>query len=802
MKRPALWMITYYIIGLWIGYYLKEWYLGLGAFVIVTLIGVLLYKTYYWKPIILLPLICFFAYLNLIGHMKAYEYPVDKTPFYSIEGQMVGIIRDMTIKDGEGNLLVEVSALEVMNKTYERPILIKVYGKKINGVKIGDKVSITGKISKLYPPSNPGGFNEKMYYNIRGIHYKCYMKTYRVIDYKVGYVSHIKYSLKRALLKLRTKASNTYDQLLPAKEAQLMKAMLLGDKSGITLDTKGQFSKAGISHILAISGLHVAIIGYGLFNLMTCFIAKKRALWVTVLFLLFYCVLTGGSVSTIRASFMLIVSLMAYFFGRSYDIYSSLATVALVILMINPLYMWDIGFLLSFSSVLGIVTLVPALNGLYNKSNNKIVSLMNVSVAATLGTLPVILYNYYDIQIYGIGVNLIVVPLMTVVVLMGFLALICGSMSILLGKLCVGIVYYILMLYDVITKFVGKLPFHTLTIGRPSWLYLMLIILFIVLIALVKNRHITMSQWKRCLFINLTLVGVVTLITWLQPKLLQMTHLAIGQGDSTVMITPSKHVFVVDGGGSRKKEVLVPDTGYYTIKPFLKYHGVSEIESLFMTHSDQDHVGGLIELLDYFTVNRVIIPYGYKDKKEEDKLLNKLLAKADEKHVPVSYMQTGDVIEAGEVAIEAMYPSKNVQGYKSNNAYSLVLAIDYKGFRSLLTGDIEKEEEKLLNQMLADRLHSDIIKVPHHGSKSSSTEGFVQNVNPVLAIISCGRDNRYGHPHEEIVDRYKELSVPIYNTAEDGAVMIKTDGQSMGIQTYNTEREDYYRLTLNMRDKK
>ncbi len=149
-----------------------------------------------------------------------------------------------------------------------------------------------------------------------------------------------------------------------------------------------------------------------------------------------------------------------------------------------------------------------------------------------------------------------------------------------------------------------------------------------------------------------------------------------------------------------------------------------------------------------------------------------------------------------------MYPSKKVQGYKSNNAYSLVLAIDYKGFRSLLTGDIEKEEEKLLNQMLADRLHSDIIKVPHHGSKSSSTEGFVQKVNPVLAIISCGRDNRYGHPHEEIVDRYKELSVPIYNTAEDGAVMIKTDGQSMGIQTYNTEREDYYRLTLNMRDKK
>lgn len=137
----------------------------------------------------------------------------------------------------------------------------------------------------------------------------------------------------------------------------------------------------------------------------------------------FYCVLTGGSVSTTRASFMLIVSLMAYFFGRSYDIYSSLATVAMVILMINPLYMWDIGFFLLsfFSSVLGIVTLVPALNGLYNKKkNNKIVSLMNVSVAATLGTLPVILYNYYDIQIYGVGVNLIVVPLMTVVVLMGF----------------------------------------------------------------------------------------------------------------------------------------------------------------------------------------------------------------------------------------------------------------------------------------------------------------------------------------------------------------------------------------------
>ncbi len=800
MRRPALWMITYYIIGLLIGYYIKEWYLGLGVFGIMTLIGVLLYKTYYWKPILLLPLICFFAYLNVVGQMISYEYPSDKVPFYSIEGQIVGTIQDMKIEEGDGNLLVEVSEMKVKNKTYKKPVLIKVYGKKIEGVKIGDKVSIIGKISKLLPPANPGGFNEKMYYNIRGIHYKCYMKAYRVIDHKVGYFNDIKYSLKRALYKLRNKATVTYDQLLPAKEAQLMKAMLLGDKTGMTADTKNQFAKAGISHILAISGLHVAIIGYGLFNLMTHFIAKKKALWVTILFLIFYCVLTGGSVSTIRASFMIIVGLMAYFFGRSYDIYSALATAAMIILIINPLYILDIGFLLSFSSVIGIITLLPALNGLYNKTNNKIISLMNVSLAATLGTLPVILYSYYEIQLYGIGVNLIVVPLMSVVVLMGFLALILGSMSLLLGKLCIGIVYYILMLYDYITKLVGKLPFHTITVGRPSWLYLILIILFIVLIALVRNRNITIGQWKRCMFLNLTFFGVVTLITWLLPKPLQMTHLAIGQGDSTVMITPSQHVFIVDGGGNRKKDALAPDTGYYTIKPFLKYHGISKIDSLFMTHSDQDHVGGLIELMDYFTVKRLIIPYGYKYKKEEDKLLNKLVAKAYEKHVTISYMQTGDVIGAGEVVIEAMYPSKDIQGYKSNNAYSLVLAIDYKGFSSLLTGDIEKEEEELLNQMFADGLYSDIIKVPHHGSKTSSTKGFVQNVNPVVAIISCGRDNRYGHPHREIVDRYNGLSVPIYNTAEDGAVVIKTDGQSMGITTYNTEREDYYKLTLNMRD--
>ncbi|QUI23885.1 DNA internalization-related competence protein ComEC/Rec2 [Vallitalea pronyensis] len=801
MKRPAMWMIGYYLIGLWVGYTVKDWYISIGIFAIMTCVSVLLYKTYYWKPIILFPLICFFAYLHINGHVKSYEYPGDMASFNSVESQLVGTIQDMAIEAGEGHLLLDVSEITVGNKTYKKNLRIKVYGSGLQDVSIGHRVRVTGKLIKLWPSENPGGFNEKLYYNIRGIHYKCYMKSYQLEDDGAGYISRIPYTIRRGLYNLRYRATTIYERLLPHEEAQLMKAMLLGDKSGMTRETKDQFTKAGIAHVLAISGLHVGIIGYGLFHLMTCFIAKKRALWLTVLFLVFYCMLTGGSISTVRASFMLIVGLMAYLFGRNYDVYSSLAIAAMVLLIINPLYLWDIGFLLSFSSVIGIVTCLPALNGLYNKKNNSIISLVNVSIGATLGTLPVILYNYYEIQLYGIGVNLLVVPLMTIVVLMGFLALLLGSISMIFGKLCIGIVYYIFMLYDVITQWVGELPYHTVTIGRPSWPHLICIIICIVLIAMIKNPKITWRQWKKYMYANAIFFGIVTLILSIQPRPLQMTHLAIGQGDSTVIITPSKHAFVVDGGGNRKKDPLAPDTGYYTVRPFLKYHGISHIESIVMTHSDQDHVGGLIELMDYFTVKRLIVPYGYKDKKDEDMLLNKLLAKASQKHVPISYMQTGDVLDVGEVSMEAIYPTKNTQRYKNNNAYSLVLAIDYRGFRSLLTGDIEEEAEELLHQKLADSLQSDIIKVPHHGSRTSSSEKFVHHVNPAIAIISAGRDNVYGHPHQDIIDRYKELGVSLYHTAEDGAVMIKTDGYHMGIRTHMTKREDYYPLALHIKKK-
>lgn len=791
MKRPALLITIYYILGLAIGAYINRWYLVMIAMGIMVLLSLYLHKIYNMRALMLLPLVCLLAYVNLHGHMRVYDYPADESFEHRVEGQMDGSIEDMQLEDGEGYLILQVDTLEIKGVTYREPVKIKIYGKGFKGLGIGDAIQVRGKLNKLYPPMNPGGFHEKRYYGTKGFHYTAYAGSYNHIASRDNLLEHYIHKIKNGFYLIRQKGLRVIDKILPSDQSRLIKAMILGDKSGLNRMIKERYAKAGISHILAISGLHVAIIGYGLFLILCSVMNKKKALWVTVVFLGVYCLLTGGSVSTIRASLMLTVGLMAFFFGRSYDIYSSLAVVGLFLLVLNPLYLWDVGFLLSFSSVIGIVTLVPILDRWFNPRQYKIVSLIHVSVGATIGTLPVILYNYYEFQTYGILANLLVVPLMTIVVAMSFIALLVGSLSLPIGGFVIGIVYYILLFYDYLTQLIQKLPFHTITIGRPSLLYMVLLLVLIILLGIPYSEYVVFHQWKKWMIGYMVVVVVVSIYVMITPRYLMMTHLAIGQGDSTVIRTPSNHVFVVDGGGNRMKRQDEPDTGYYILRPYLKYNGIHKIDGLFMTHSDRDHVGGLIELMDYFPVERLYIPYGYKEKKEEDGLLTALLQKARDKKVAISYIQAGDTIEVGQVTLRTLYPYPGIS-YQGNNAYSTVLKVQYGEYENLLTGDIEAEEEKLLYDKLADELHSDIIKVPHHGSKSSSTKGLIGYVSPKIAVVSSGRDNAYGHPHQEVLERYQDNGVTLYNTAEDGAVIIKTDGESMGVLAYYTKREAYY----------
>jgi competence protein ComEC len=213
-----------------------------------------------------------------------------------------------------------------------------------------------------------------------------------------------------------------------------------------------------------------------------------------------------------------------------------------------------------------------------------------------------------------------------------------------------------------------------------------------------------------------------------------------------------------------------------------------------MTHSDRDHVGGLIELIDYFQIDNIVLSYAYKNKEEKGDLLKELINKAISKKINIVYLNEKDILRDRYISFETIYPLIDTTEFHNNNAYSLVLKLRYKDYDEIFTGDIEEQEEEKINNKYTDYLNSDIIKVPHHGSKSSSTKEFVEHVMPRVAVISSGRNNRFGHPHKDVVERYMKYGIPIFNTATDGAITIKTDGHNMGISTYYSDKQIFPRI--------
>ncbi len=790
MKRPAVFICIFYLIGVLTGYYIKDLLLIILLFGITIILSIILYKTYSWKGVFIFPLICFFAYINICNHIESNNNPLDKMFDDTVSCTAQGYIDNIISKEDKTQLIISTNKIIIDDKTYTDKVKIKVYGTDINNIDIGSFINISGKLSKLTRPTNQGQFDEEKYYRIRGIKYKLYLKEYKIIDNeKMNILSTIKYSMNKKLSFIRNKWVKVYDSILPENQANLMKAMILGEKTYLSIDTKKKYSESGISHVLAISGLHIAILGYGFFSLICLLISKKKSVIITICFLVFYLILTGASVSTVRAVVMLSIILLAYFFGRTYDIYSSICIATVMILMINPYNLWDTGFLLSFSAVIGIIAITPALNELYNKKGNKILATFNVSLAATLGTMPVMLLTFYELHIYSVLVNILVVPLMTIVVLFGFIGLVVGSLSIYFGKLISGIIFYILNFYDLCCEFAGSLPFSTITIGKPQLINLILFIIILILISMLAAEKVNKQSVKKHITIAACLLVILNFVFYISPKPLKIVHLDIGQGDSAVVISPARKVYVIDGGGNLKKKTTDRDTGYYIVRPYLKYNGISKIDCLIMTHSDRDHVGGLIELIDYFKIDNIVLPYAYKNKEEEDILLKELIDRATKKNINMVYLNEKNVIRDKYILFETIYPLRDTTQFHNNNAYSLVLKLKYKAYDEILTGDIEKQEEEKINNKYTDYLNSDIIKVPHHGSNSSSTKEFIEYVMPRLAVISSGRNNRFGHPHKEVLERYMDYDIPIFNTSKDGAITIKTDGHNMGISTYYSKKQ-------------
>ena len=692
------------------------------------------------------------------------------------EGVICGEV--VSFRDTEFSQTVSLNQSYLIYRSKKFPIKnTTVYLKKREELKPGMYLCVRGILEELSLPRNPGEFNARQYY-------AC---------------DHMYYSVKKGEVLKKGKEGNAYQTLLlrirehlngvledaAGETAPVFAAMVLGEKGELPKETKMLYQMAGIIHILAISGLHISLLGMGLYELL-----KKTGLgiwsagFLSLTVMIFYGEMTGGSVSAMRAVSMFLIATGAKILGRIYDMMTALSVSAMILLLESPAYLYNTGFLLSFGAVLGVGAVLPVFLK-FSGIKNKILKSLMGSVCVQLTTLPVMLWFYGEVSIIGIFLNLLVLPTVGIVLISGVFTALIGCISPGLA-VCVSLPgRLVLFAYDKLCCLGTSLPFCTWTPGQPKiW---QAVIYYILLFSVtgaagflikkeVKNRR--KLYLAKSGFV-VSLAAALFVLSQRDRQHMEITCLDIGQGDAIAAQLPTGEVFLVDGGSSNKKNI-----GQYQLLPFLKNQGISYVDAVFISHTDEDHISGVREILEYMEkglislkIGNLILP-GISEKPEAWRELEALAKKVG---IQVMTANRGDDFRIGDGRISVLSPEKGASG-EDVNEDAVVFLLSYKNFRGLFTGDVGEETEKKLLSVLSD---VDFLKVGHHGSGYSSTQAFLDKIKPEVSVISCSESNTYGHPSPETIKRLEKSGSRVEYTMKSGAVTVFTDGKNVGVRRFS-----------------
>lgn len=681
-------------------------------------------------------------------------------------------------QDTEYSLSVYLKQVYLTDQSEKIPIRnIRVFLKENakEDLKTGMIIQVKGELERISAPGNPGEFDQQQYYACQKIYY--FMKN-AVVQKKSR--SYSRYG--QALTELRERIAETL-QKAAGDKAGIYQAMLLGEKSGLDEEVKMRYQMAGMIHILAISGLHISVLGMGLFSLL-----KKLSLGnvpaglISLCVILQYGMLTGSSVSAMRAVSMFVLAIGARILGRSYDLLTALAVSAILLLLDTPAYLYSSSFLLSFGAVAGLGIMASALNRFIESENPWVKTLIS-SLAVQLMTLPVVLRIYGEVSILGIALNLIVLPTVSVVLVCGLCCSLVGVFSIFAAGLVLFPGNLLLVIYEKLCILAGEFPFCTWIGGAPEiW---KCVVYYVVLAGGIRGILILHGKWEndgmkirqKGMLLSVVLISVLFL-GFRQRNYLSVTCLDIGQGDAIVIQIPGGKNIMVDGGSSSKK-----NTAAGQLLPYLKNQGISVVDAILLSHTDIDHISGVQELMDLKEKHLTTLRIKYlllPDWKNPEPVYDELEAKAKRCGISVLKLQQGQKLQFGDATMEILSPEPGAEGTDPNEE-GLVMELCYGKFRGLFTGDIGEETEKKLLPRLDD---VDFLKVGHHGSRYSSCQEFLDRIQPEVAVISCSESNTYGHPSPETIKRLEQNGIKTMYTMKSGAVTVSTDGGHMWMETF------------------
>ena len=694
---------------------------------------------------------------------------------------------------------IYLKGVEVENG--EKSVSVKrifVNTEKIPNVKIGNIIKVRGKLRQFEEAANKGNFDSRKYYLSLGFYGKIEAGTIEVINSDYSGIRQGLYELRMEIIERLEKLcsdNNGIFSIINNKNG-IIGAIILGDKTDLDSGIKELYSVSGIAHILAISGLHISFIGMAIYRLLRRRFRFLFSAAVSIPVVLSFGIMSGFGISTIRAIIMFILKIIGEVLGRKYDAITAISLAGLVLLVQNPFVVCNSGFQMSFGAIIAIVLILPIVEEILNR-DNKIIKVISANFTISLVMNPILAWNYYELPTFSFLLNIVVVPLMSVVIVSSIVGIFCSCIMFGFGKAVIFPGCGILELYTFLCNVINKSSVASIVVGQPKVTIIIVYyaILLVVLFGLKnirtkytraeKERNIIKKETGLVLDmkakkerriqgqnVKLRLACIVgflllnCLIYYIPNPGFYITFIDVGQGDGILIHGDNGTKVMVDGGSTSEKQVAKN-----CIVPYLKAEGIGTIDYSIITHTDKDHISGILEILENNNSNRIRIKnLVMPDINMKDDTYNELIEKAKLKKINVLYIKKGDTLSLGKTKIKCIYPETTTTASDKND-YCTVLSVKNKTSKILLTGDISKEIEEKIKDDIEENYT--VLKVAHHGSNYSSSEKFLKKVNPKYSIISVGKNNSYGHPGNETMERLRKQGGVIYRTDEKGGITIR-----------------------------
>lgn len=794
LKRPLFCVSVSFVAGMYILSFASADNVLISSFVVILVLLIMLFRKFSVKRAGLLLLCAVIFCLGCVRYDVADN--IKAKELYSSVGKEVVVEAELVSEpNADSNQVVFVADMITVTdgkRIYSSDERVKItyYPDTDSTVdmskipKLGDVISVPGKIRVPDGPMNTGGFDYARYLKTDRIFFVCNIELEEI---KIA--GHKDRPLQHSWASFRKKCIGFFDENFPTDEAAVLKAFITGDKSGIGSEVSSVFSDSGLSHILAVSGLHVStFLGVVAKILAFLRVSKRKEMFVSALCAFIFVFFTGASVSALRAGVLCVFMLVAKLLYRKSDPLTTLSLAAALFALVNPHVIYDASYMLSFAATAGIILFNNGIAAMFVKFYKKLdrgtirykcvkgfFDSVSVGISAQIFVIPILVYLFKGFSVMSVIATLAVTFFLEMLLVGGLVFIALSFISSGLAYPVAGFIFFLAKLMIAIAKFFAGFSFSKIIFGMITpFLLLMYALLIAVFISAANKRKLPYVVS----LISFAVLSVASLVNaYITHDTARVYFINVGQGDCALVSAPGDCDILIDVGGYAKS-----DSGGYVIAPYLISNGITDVEYVVISHTDTDHIVGLYGLIGSVDVENIILPYGQKN----SELGKALIETAEEKGINVLFFTHGDVLKINnEITLTAILPDSGLYMYsEGENDTGIAVRLDYGESSFLFAGDISSDIEKYALNQYPEMLKADVLKVAHHGSKYSSCEEFIGAVNADYAYIPVGK-NTYGHPAPEVIERLEKSGTHVYRADVHKDVTFYFDSKGIKGVKYN-----------------